>query len=535
MDHVPVAPCTPVAGSLRTSITETSLKSHVPTMPRSPRQRARQRPRARARLCPSVPHLRQVAAAHSETDVAFGIFKRWGEFRFGWKSCDEYLLGTSLLTSRYTAPEKSQKVWSSLSFVLCGVSFEVLDLSWCHTVFKSSHNIILYFLTVLLKLKCGWSAVRLSLPCFPKLRRSLIHRRSGNTMQWGWSVRLLNSHLSIACWLVVFMLWAMRLSLTWLTNLLLHTILQMNRKAMTQKTMTQKAVNQKMTSRLLIWNSRCSSYMKTPNISSSWTMLNARWRNWSLQSWDGWTPTTSTWNWCLLEATRIYQTTGSLMTQSTTLRALWRMMRTRTVWIQTPGSMWLLIWKWMMRNLLPMIYWMGSGLFRTLVTGRYTTCSCSTAWMLSTPWTASRASWRRRPTSLPGVTICTWKTTPFTSAFVHLEGHRKKRKCTMSEMKVKKDDVNMVVDCFKIEAFNDEAWLETLSKEQLDAYYKSLKDMKGFPQQVQCTVDNIRELRALKDWDFLGFWNSFSVTFPLNFPLGKVQLSQRESGKTPAE
>ena len=44
-------------------------------------------------------------------------------------------------------------------------------------------------------------------------------------------------------------------------------------------------------------------------------------------------------------------------------------------------------------------------------------------------------------------------------------GTQKKRKCTISEMKVRATDPKMIKDIFKVEAFNDEAWLDSLPKD----------------------------------------------------------------------
>ena len=111
-------------------------------------------------------------------------------------------------------------------------------------------------------------------------------------------------------------------------------------------------------------------------------------------------------------------------------------------------------------------------------------------------------------------------------------GTQKKRKCTISEMKPKPTDPKLVSDIFKVEVFNDEAWLETLPKETLNAYYKDLQKTKGFPAQVQVTVDYIREFKALKDFWVWVFGGAFEPSPPLsrgtlptgdlNSPVGRV-------------
>ena len=85
-------------------------------------------------------------------------------------------------------------------------------------------------------------------------------------------------------------------------------------------------------------------------------------------------------------------------------------------------------------------------------------------------------------------------------------GTLKKRRCSIAELKAKTNDPVMVKECFKIEGFREEAWLDSLSIIELGDYYKSFKDLKGFPHQVQCTVDNIKEMKTLKvAWNILTY------------------------------
>ena len=88
-------------------------------------------------------------------------------------------------------------------------------------------------------------------------------------------------------------------------------------------------------------------------------------------------------------------------------------------------------------------------------------------------------------------------------------GTLKKRRCSISELKEKNNDSQMVKDCFKIESFREEAWLNSLSKKELNCYFKSMKDLKSFPHQVQCTVDNIKEMKTLNVSWFIFIYQLF--------------------------
>ena len=105
-------------------------------------------------------------------------------------------------------------------------------------------------------------------------------------------------------------------------------------------------------------------------------------------------------------------------------------------------------------------------------------------------------------------------------------GTLKKRRCSITELKVRNNDLQMVKDCFQIETFREEAWLDSLTKNELDTYYKTMKDLKGFPQQVQCTVDNVKQMKTLKvSWITFHYFFHFPTQLS-HFP---TQLSRRET------
>ena len=78
-------------------------------------------------------------------------------------------------------------------------------------------------------------------------------------------------------------------------------------------------------------------------------------------------------------------------------------------------------------------------------------------------------------------------------------GTTKKRRCTIADLRPKAGDHALVASCFAIQTFNEEKWLNSLNEDELNDYYKELKDIKSYPAQLQTTVNFIREMKALKD------------------------------------
>ena len=76
----------------------------------------------------------------------------------------------------------------------------------------------------------------------------------------------------------------------------------------------------------------------------------------------------------------------------------------------------------------------------------------------------------------------------------------KKRKLTFANLKKQPDDHEAVKACFKIQAFRETGWLNSLSVQDLDTYLKEIEGNKNFAPRVQMTFSKIREFKKLKDW-----------------------------------
>ena len=73
----------------------------------------------------------------------------------------------------------------------------------------------------------------------------------------------------------------------------------------------------------------------------------------------------------------------------------------------------------------------------------------------------------------------------------------KKRKPTLTDMRAKDGDHQLVLDCFAIQGFQERGWLNSLPLDQLQTYIKSVESGR-FAVQVSATVENIREFKILK-------------------------------------
>ena len=228
-------------------------------------------------------------------------------------------------------------------------------------------------------------------------------------------------------------------------------------------------------------------------------------QSWSLRWWVGWTSLGIKWNWHLLELTSHWMMTLSLKTPFTTLKGHWRMM-----WMRTPLTLLLvsmldLTWGLMRTsprgstfNLVNVIEQFGERRTFPLslsIEGIDHAMGCITCFLMEKT---------RTPVWCIRLVIRNPNVVDF--FILGRGGTLKKRRCSIAELKAKTNDPVMVKECFKIEGFREEAWLDSLSIIELGDYYKSFKDLKGFPHQVQCTVDNIKEMKTLKvAWNILTY------------------------------
>ena len=81
-------------------------------------------------------------------------------------------------------------------------------------------------------------------------------------------------------------------------------------------------------------------------------------------------------------------------------------------------------------------------------------------------------------------------------------GAPKKRKPTITDLKMKNDDPTLVKNVFVLSKFNEMPWLSSLNPEQMKSYLASLESSRHFNSQVMATVELIQEYRHLKDWKF---------------------------------
>ena len=107
-------------------------------------------------------------------------------------------------------------------------------------------------------------------------------------------------------------------------------------------------------------------------------------------------------------------------------------------------------------------------------------------------------------------------------------GTSKKRRATLSEMRLKETDPDMVKACFGIESFNDMAWLHHLDLNALKEYKKAIESSRGVANQVQFTVDKIQEMKALKDSCFLEVRVSRPPSLRM-FPVSPRETHPRET------
>lgn len=77
-------------------------------------------------------------------------------------------------------------------------------------------------------------------------------------------------------------------------------------------------------------------------------------------------------------------------------------------------------------------------------------------------------------------------------------GGTKRKAISISEMTVKEEDHPNAKAVFNIKSFISRGWLHSLNDEDLKVYFENLKSARGFPGQVEATLNKIREYQALK-------------------------------------
>ena len=77
---------------------------------------------------------------------------------------------------------------------------------------------------------------------------------------------------------------------------------------------------------------------------------------------------------------------------------------------------------------------------------------------------------------------------------------QKRRFISLTDLKVKNDDLDGVKKIFALEAFNSRGWLLTLDFDTVKEYLKELEGRKSTPQQISSTVERIIEYKTVKDW-----------------------------------
>jgi len=77
-------------------------------------------------------------------------------------------------------------------------------------------------------------------------------------------------------------------------------------------------------------------------------------------------------------------------------------------------------------------------------------------------------------------------------------GGVKRKAVAVSEMREQPNDPPNIKSVFNIQAFVSKAWLKSLSDEEAEAYNKELKNVKGMPHQIECTLNRIKEYAELK-------------------------------------
>ena len=92
---------------------------------------------------------------------------------------------------------------------------------------------------------------------------------------------------------------------------------------------------------------------------------------------------------------------------------------------------------------------------------------------------------------------------PFYSFHVMIQvrgggGGVKRKAVAFSDMREQPNDPPNIKSVFNIQAFVSKAWLKSLSDEEAEAYNKELKNVKGMPHQIECTLNHIKEYAELK-------------------------------------
>ena len=72
----------------------------------------------------------------------------------------------------------------------------------------------------------------------------------------------------------------------------------------------------------------------------------------------------------------------------------------------------------------------------------------------------------------------------------------KKRKPTLANLKEQPDDHEAVQACFKIQAFQETAWLNSLSSQDLDSYLKDIEGNKNFAPRFRWPFPKFVSLRS---------------------------------------
>ena len=77
-------------------------------------------------------------------------------------------------------------------------------------------------------------------------------------------------------------------------------------------------------------------------------------------------------------------------------------------------------------------------------------------------------------------------------------GGTKRKAIAISDLREQPSDPVNIKSVFNIQTFVSKAWLKSLSDEDAEAYNKELKNVKGMPHQIECTLNRIKEYAELK-------------------------------------
>ena len=79
-------------------------------------------------------------------------------------------------------------------------------------------------------------------------------------------------------------------------------------------------------------------------------------------------------------------------------------------------------------------------------------------------------------------------------------GGVKRKAVAISDMREQPDDPLNIKSVFNIQAFVSKAWLKSLTDEEAEAYNKDLKNVKGMPHQIECTLKPHQGVRRSEGW-----------------------------------